>query len=135
MLEHDPLARVLYVDLSRRSFSIKQRPDLFEAGLGGTGVGIRLLEEECAPGADPFGPTVRRSVTFARKLKLYKKLGFDGVQFHDDDAVPGMDRLIELETGIILDRNGHQVPDGTPVEFTYCYNRGDLYSLTVSLER
>ena len=44
-------------------------------------------------GGDPFGPTVRRSVTFGRKLKLYKKLGFDGVQFHDDDAVPGMDKL------------------------------------------
>ncbi len=25
--------------------------------------------------------------------------------------------------------------DGTPIEFTYCYNRGDLYSLTVALER
>jgi len=25
--------------------------------------------------------------------------------------------------------------DGTPVEFTYCYNRGDMYSLTVELER
>lgn len=25
--------------------------------------------------------------------------------------------------------------DGTPVEFTYCYNRGDLYSLTLALER
>ncbi|MCU0913771.1 MAG: TIM barrel protein [Planctomycetes bacterium] len=44
-------------------------------------------------GADPFGPTVRRSLTFARKLKLYKKLGFDGVQFHDDDAVPDMNEL------------------------------------------
>ena len=44
-------------------------------------------------GADPFGPTVRRSITFAKKLKLYKKLGFDGVQFHDDDAVPDMNDL------------------------------------------
>ena len=44
-------------------------------------------------GADPFGPTVRKSVTFAKKLKLYKKLGFDGVQFHDDDAVPDMNKL------------------------------------------
>ncbi|MBM4028564.1 MAG: TIM barrel protein [Planctomycetes bacterium] len=44
-------------------------------------------------GADPFGPTVRRSITFARKLKMYKKLGFDGVQFHDDDAVPDMNKL------------------------------------------
>jgi len=44
-------------------------------------------------GADPFGPTVRDSIEFGKKLKLYKKLGFDGVQFHDDDAVPDMDSL------------------------------------------
>ena len=44
-------------------------------------------------GGDPFGPSVRKSITFARKLKMYKKLGFDGVQFHDDDAVPDMDTL------------------------------------------
>jgi xylose isomerase len=44
-------------------------------------------------GADPFGPTVRQSVTFAQKLKMYKKLGFGGVQFHDDDAVPDLNRL------------------------------------------
>jgi GntR family transcriptional regulator len=25
--------------------------------------------------------------------------------------------------------------DGTPIEFTYCYNRGDMYSLTVTLNR
>ncbi len=56
MLANDPLARVLYIDLSRRAFSVKERPELFEAGLGGVGVGIRLLEEECAPGVDPFAP-------------------------------------------------------------------------------
>jgi xylose isomerase len=44
-------------------------------------------------GADPFGPPVRKGVKFAKKLKMYKKLGFDGVQFHDDDAVPGMNKL------------------------------------------
>lgn len=44
-------------------------------------------------GADPFGPAVRKSIAFNRKLALYKKLGFDGVQFHDDDAVPDMNRL------------------------------------------
>ncbi len=44
-------------------------------------------------GADPFGPTVRGSISFARKVKMYKKLGFDGVQFHDDDAVPEMNKL------------------------------------------
>jgi len=44
-------------------------------------------------GADPFGPTVRDSITFSKKLKMYKRLGFDGVQFHDDDAVPDMNDL------------------------------------------
>lgn len=44
-------------------------------------------------GADPFGPPVRREVAFAAKLREYKRLGFDGVQFHDDDAVPDLDSL------------------------------------------
>jgi xylose isomerase len=44
-------------------------------------------------GADPFGPEVRESVAFDTKLGLYKDLGFDGVQFHDDDAVPTIDDL------------------------------------------
>ena len=44
-------------------------------------------------GGDPFGPHVRKSVKFSEKLALYKKLGFDGVQFHDDDAVPEMNEL------------------------------------------
>ncbi|MCL4294828.1 MAG: TIM barrel protein [Anaerolineae bacterium] len=48
-------------------------------------------------GADPFGPTVRPSVPFAEKLKFYKKLGFDGVQFHDDDAVPNINALSRAE--------------------------------------
>ena len=44
-------------------------------------------------GADPFGPTVRPPLAFADKLAVYKKLGFDAVQFHDDDAVPDLDDL------------------------------------------
>jgi len=44
-------------------------------------------------GADPFGPTVRPSIEFAKKLRMYKELGFDGVQFHDDDAVPNMENM------------------------------------------
>ncbi|NIA14436.1 MAG: TIM barrel protein [Nitrospiraceae bacterium] len=42
-------------------------------------------------GADPFGPPVREPIAFSKKLKEYKTLGFDGVQFHDDDAVPDID--------------------------------------------
>ena len=42
-------------------------------------------------GEDPFGPPVRRPMALPRKLKRYKELGFDGVQFHDDDVVPDID--------------------------------------------
>lgn len=44
-------------------------------------------------GADPFGPPVRTSYSLEEKLEFYKKLGFDGVQFHDDDAVPNLNDL------------------------------------------
>jgi len=44
-------------------------------------------------GSDPFGPEVRKTIAFDEKLKMYKKLGFDAVQFHDDDAVPNMKDL------------------------------------------
>jgi xylose isomerase len=39
-------------------------------------------------GNDPFGPTVRPTVAWADKLKVFKRLGFDAVMFHDDDIVP-----------------------------------------------
>ena len=44
-------------------------------------------------GADPFGPDVREAYDHEAKYTLYKPLGFDGVQFHDDDVVPGLDDL------------------------------------------
>jgi xylose isomerase len=43
-------------------------------------------------GTDPFGPPVRKEVAFAAKIREYKKLGFDGVQFHDDDVVKDIDQ-------------------------------------------
>ncbi len=42
-------------------------------------------------GADIFGPRVRKSLEFDVKLNVYKSLGFEGVQLHDDDAVPSLD--------------------------------------------
>ena len=56
MLKNDPLRRVLYIDLNKRRSTVEERPELFESALGGSGVGIRLLEEECRPGTDPFAP-------------------------------------------------------------------------------
>ena len=42
-------------------------------------------------GADSFGPPVRDEFSFAEKLACYKGLGFEGVQFHDDDVVSDAD--------------------------------------------
>lgn len=56
MLPDDPLNRVLYIDLDRRSHSVIDRTELFNQTLGGAGAAIRLLEEECPAGADPLGP-------------------------------------------------------------------------------
>ena len=39
-------------------------------------------------GSDPFGPPVRPERDFAEKAQILKRLGFDYVQLHDDDAVP-----------------------------------------------
>ncbi len=49
------------------------------------------------PGADPFGPAVRPERDFVQKLKTFKDLGFDYVQFHDDDAVPDEFSVSERE--------------------------------------
>ncbi len=56
MRSDDPLGRVLYIDLSHHKYWVERRPDLFEAWLGGTGVGIQLLTEECPEKADALGP-------------------------------------------------------------------------------
>lgn len=45
--------------------------------------------------------------------------------------------LLNIEVGapILYKERTAFTEEGTPVEFTYCYNRGDLYSLTVTLNR
>jgi xylose isomerase len=63
-------------------------------------------------GADPFGPPVRKEVAFAAKVREYKKLGFDGVQFHDDDVVEADLDPQATERGAakvkkLLDNEGH----------------------------
>jgi len=54
MLRDDTLANVLYIDLSKRRYWVEKRQDLFEKYLGGTGVAIQLLNEECPEGCDAF---------------------------------------------------------------------------------
>ncbi len=42
-------------------------------------------------GQDPYGPPTRPAQTFDWKLSQLKKLGYDAMMFHDDDAVPDID--------------------------------------------
>jgi len=42
-------------------------------------------------GGDPFGPDVRTAFPHESKYSLYRDLGFEGVQFHDDDVVPDLE--------------------------------------------
>ncbi len=42
-------------------------------------------------GQDPYGPPTRPAQTFDWKLAQLKKIGFDAMMFHDDDAVPDID--------------------------------------------
>ncbi|HNS31987.1 MAG TPA: TIM barrel protein [bacterium] len=48
-------------------------------------------------GADAFGPRVRETLPFEEKVRKFKKIGLSAVQFHDDDAVPGMNGMKEKE--------------------------------------
>lgn len=64
-------------------------------------------------GADAFGPEVRKTIAFEKKVEAFKNIGFDAVQFHDDDAVPEMNGLSDTqirtkakEVKKILDNNG-----------------------------
>jgi xylose isomerase len=63
-------------------------------------------------GADVFGPSVRAPMARAQKLALVKRLGFQGVQLHDDDAVSSVDASHDQivkeakETRRILDSEG-----------------------------
>lgn len=54
MIKEDPLKKVLYIDLSKKKFWIEDRGDLFSQFLGGTGVAIKLLHENCKYDTDPF---------------------------------------------------------------------------------
>jgi aldehyde:ferredoxin oxidoreductase len=56
MFENDPLRNVLYVDLSDKNFRVEERRDLFERYIGGAGVAIQLLHEECPEGCDALAP-------------------------------------------------------------------------------
>lgn len=53
------------------------------------------------------------------------------------EADAELSELLKIEPGepILFKERTVYAEDGTPVEFTYCYNRGDQYSITMRLTR
>jgi aldehyde:ferredoxin oxidoreductase len=49
-----PLEKVLHVDLTEKTISIENRPELFTKYIGGAGVASKLLMEQCPPNINPF---------------------------------------------------------------------------------
>jgi len=46
-------------------------------------------------GTETFGPGIRPTIGLEEKVKRFAEIGLDGVQFHDDDAVPDMNSMSE----------------------------------------
>ncbi|MDR1620261.1 MAG: TIM barrel protein [Clostridiales bacterium] len=64
-------------------------------------------------GTETFGPGIRPSIPLEEKVAKFAELGLDGVQFHDDDAVPDMNRMSEKQivnyakdVGALLHKHG-----------------------------
>ena len=54
LMKVEDMNKVLYIDLTKKDIRTEERADLFDAYLGGTGVAIKLLVEECPQGIDPL---------------------------------------------------------------------------------
>ena len=63
------------------------------------------------------------------------KRAIERLEAHEADEE--IAKLLEIEVGspVLYKERTVYTEDGTPVEFSYCYNRGDRYSLTVTLTR
>lgn len=73
--------------------------------------------------------------TFMENMGYRVKSAIQHLQARDADEE--LARLMVIEEGapILYKERTVYADDGTPVEFTFCYNRGDRYSLTVTLFR
>jgi len=54
MTKNGVLKKILYINLSTKSYRVMNRRELFEENIGGTGVASKLLLEECPKNINPF---------------------------------------------------------------------------------
>ncbi len=88
-----------------------------------------------------FASIVNENLEAQHLWTLFEKCGYRvkrAVQkLEAREASKEIAHLLEIKEGmpVLFKERTVYATDGTPVEFTYCYNRGDMYSLTVALER
>ncbi len=88
-----------------------------------------------------FSPVIDENLEVQNLWSLFEQCGYKVKRAIEHiearEATKELAKLMEIREGVPLLYKERTVyaHDGTPVEFTYCYNRGDIYSLTVSLER
>jgi GntR family transcriptional regulator len=88
-----------------------------------------------------FASVVNENLEVTHLWTLFEKCGYKvkrAIQrLEAREATKEMARLMNIKEGspVLFKERTVYATDGTPVEFTYCYNRGDMYSLTVALER
>jgi len=88
-----------------------------------------------------FAGIVNENLEAQHLWTLFEKCGYKvkrAVQrLEAREADKELAKLMKIKHGaaILFKERTVYADDGTPVEFTYCYNRGDVYSLTVALER
>ncbi len=88
-----------------------------------------------------FAGIVNENLEAQHLWTLFEKCGYKvkrAVQkLEAREASKEIAHLLKIKEGmpVLFKERTVYAADGTPVEFTYCYNRGDMYSLTVALER
>lgn len=88
-----------------------------------------------------FSPFLKEDLSTRHLWDFMEKYGYRvkrAVQkLEAREAEEDLAALLKMDVGapILYKERTVFAEDGTPVEFTYCYNRGDRYSLTVTLFR
>jgi len=90
---------------------------------------------------EPFAAIANENLEVQHLWTLFEKYGYRvkrAIQrLEAREASKEIAHLLKIKEGapVLFKERTVYADDGTPVEFTYCYNRGDMYSLTVALER
>jgi xylose isomerase len=85
-------------------------------------------------GADPFGPPVRPARSFEDKLTVYKDLGFDAVQLHDDDEQARVMRKLLDDNGLVTEFVGPRLWEH-PLAVDGAFTSNDSQARAYALDR